>query len=126
MFWILSGYCCQSERRRVHLERCKHTDVSPASHVSRYVGSFVYLHGIPEVPCVESGFQADRACAERCFAALPERYVIYVPIFGSTAEILDHQTGTKGAFDDVMRAVSGWREDRSSMSSSHSTLTSLM
>jgi len=53
---------------------------------------------------------ADRAFAERYIAAQPERYLIYVPIYGSCPEIHDAQTGTKGAFDDVMKAVANLNE----------------
>jgi hypothetical protein len=53
---------------------------------------------------------ADREFAERYIAAQPERYVIYVPIYGSSPEIHDGATGTKGAFDEVMRAVTNLKE----------------
>ena len=53
---------------------------------------------------------ANREFAERFIAAQPERYVIYVPIYGSTPKIHDGATGTKGAFDDVMQAVKNLQE----------------
>jgi hypothetical protein len=53
---------------------------------------------------------ADRDFAERFIAAQPERYVIYVPIYGSSPEIHDGATGTKGAFNEVMQAVANLKE----------------
>ncbi|MCB9729774.1 MAG: radical SAM protein [Deltaproteobacteria bacterium] len=53
---------------------------------------------------------ADRDFAARYVAAMPARYHIYVPLYGSTAEIHDAVSGTEGSFDDVMRAIANLRE----------------
>lgn len=53
---------------------------------------------------------ADRAFAERYIAAMPARYQIYVPVFGSTAAVHDEVVGMPGAFDQVMVAIQNLRE----------------
>ena len=69
----------------------------------------------------ESGFEefhlfstcrplGDRAFAEHFLAAMPARYRIHVPVYGSNAETHDGITGTPGSFDDMLQAVSVVRE----------------
>jgi hypothetical protein len=52
---------------------------------------------------------ADRAFAERYIAAMPEKYSIYVPLYGSSAAVHDQVAGKDGAFDDVMAALHNLR-----------------
>ncbi len=51
-----------------------------------------------------------RDFAERFIAAQPDRYRIYVPIYGSSAELHDQVSGARGAFDEMMGAVTNLRE----------------
>ncbi len=53
---------------------------------------------------------ADRAFAERYIAAMPARYHVYVPLYGSSAAVHDAVAGTTGAFDDVMKAIRNLRD----------------
>lgn len=53
---------------------------------------------------------ARREFAERFVAAMPARYSIYVPIYGSCPEVHDGVTGLDGSFGHVMAAVSNLRE----------------
>ncbi len=48
--------------------------------------------------------------ADRFIAAMPERYRIYAPIYGSCSEVHDGITGTPGSFDHLMEAVDVLRE----------------
>ena len=53
---------------------------------------------------------ADRSFCERYLAAMPDRYRIYVPIYGPNAEIHDAGVGVPGAFDTLMQAVAHLRD----------------
>jgi hypothetical protein len=52
---------------------------------------------------------ADPAFAKRFVEALGDRFKIVVPIYGSTAEIHDAIVGSRGAFNDLMRACANLR-----------------
>ena len=53
---------------------------------------------------------ADRAMAERLLQAMPGRYRLYVPIYGSCPEVHDAITGLPGSFDALLQAVGHFRE----------------
>jgi MoaA/NifB/PqqE/SkfB family radical SAM enzyme len=48
---------------------------------------------------------AEGDLAERYIAAMPDRYRIYVPIYGATAQVHDGVTGAPGSFARLMKAV---------------------
>jgi len=52
---------------------------------------------------------ADKAFCARFLAAQPEKFRIYVPLYGSTAALHDAVTGAPGSFDDVMQAAENLR-----------------
>lgn len=53
---------------------------------------------------------ADRAFCQRFIDAMPGKYRVYVPIYGSTAALHDAITGAPGSFDDVIAAAQNLRE----------------
>jgi hypothetical protein len=52
----------------------------------------------------------DLEFADKFIAAMPERYRIYAPIYGSSAEIHEGVTGTPGSFEHLLEAVGVLRE----------------
>lgn len=52
---------------------------------------------------------AELSFAERFAAVMPERFSIYVPIYGPTAEVHDGVVGRPGTFDRLMKAVANIR-----------------
>ncbi len=47
----------------------------------------------------------DPANADRLFEVLPDRYRLYVPLYGSCSEVHDKVVGREGAFAELLRAI---------------------